>query len=148
MGMGMEMGMGTRWSVRTATRAELPAVLHLWSAAGAEPSQTDDLAGLEALADRDPGALLVAADGGGRLAGTVIAGWDGWRGSIYRLAVLEEYRRHGVGRLLVVAGEERLRSLGARRLQATVVGTETGAVAFWRAVGWERQEARVRFVRG
>jgi ribosomal protein S18 acetylase RimI-like enzyme len=39
--------------------------------------------------------------------GTLVAAWDGWRGNMYRLAVLPEHRRAGIGRELVDAGYER-----------------------------------------
>ena len=45
----------------------------------------------------DPEALLLA-ELDGELVGTVIGAWDGWRGNFYRLAVLPEHRRRGIGR--------------------------------------------------
>jgi ribosomal protein S18 acetylase RimI-like enzyme len=58
-------------------------------------------------------ALLVAVAGGG-VVGTVIAGWDGWRGNIYRLAVHPNHRRRGTGRALAAAADDVLAALGAR----------------------------------
>lgn len=49
--------------------------------------------------------------------GSVIAGWDGRRGSLYRLAVAPDYRRQGLGRRLLDVAEGRLASSGAARLQ-------------------------------
>ena len=43
----------------------------------------------------------------------MIVGWDGWRGSMYRIAVLPARRREGIGRALVAEGERRLRAWGA-----------------------------------
>jgi ribosomal protein S18 acetylase RimI-like enzyme len=80
--------------------------------------------------------------------GSVIAGWDGWRGSLYRLAVVPDYRRHGLGRRLLDEAERRLASSGASRLQAIVVETDAQAAAFWRASDWEEQVERLRFVKG
>ena len=45
---------------------------------------------------RDPGLFLVARDGGGRVVGTVMGGWDGRRAYVYHLAVLPERRREGI----------------------------------------------------
>ena len=115
--------------------------------AGAEPTHTDDLNGLDRLITFDPRALLVA-ETGGVLVGSVIAGWDGWRGSIYRLAVAPDYRRRGLARDLVDAAVGRLRAAGAVRLQAIVAEDEVRATSFWEASGWERQVARARFVNG
>jgi ribosomal protein S18 acetylase RimI-like enzyme len=133
--------------VRTAQAPELGAVLNLWKTADAEPTHTDDLDGLSRLVDHDPGALLVAEDDGA-IVGSVIAGWDGWRGSIYRLAVDPSYRRRGLGRALVREAAERIEALGGRRLQAVVVAADDQAIGFWRSSGWEEQIERVRFVKG
>jgi ribosomal protein S18 acetylase RimI-like enzyme len=133
--------------IRTALAADVPSVLRLWTEAGAHPSHTDNAASLEALMAHDGGALIVAEDGS-VVVGTVIAAWDGWRGSIYRLAVAPSHRRTGVGRLLLRRAEARLAEVGAVRLQAVVVATDTRATGFWGASGWEEQLDRLRFVRG
>ncbi len=135
------------WTIRPAEPADVASVLRLWSRAGAEPSHTDDAASLTALIRHDPGALTVVEDGRS-IVGTVIAGWDGWRGSIYRLVVAPSHRRLGLGSRLVRQAEERLSAEGALRLQAIVVETEPQAVGFWQASGWEQQSHRFRFVKG
>ena len=134
-------------TTRPATAAHLPAVLALWSEAGAEPSHTDDIKNLEQLIAHDPGALIVVEDDG-RIVGSVIAAWDGWRGSVYRLIVAPTHRRTGLGLGLVAAAECRLSELGAVRLHAIVVEEDTSATGFWRSTGWERQLGRQRFVNG
>jgi len=133
--------------LRSATAADVDAVLALWRAADAEPSHTDDAAGVLALLAHDPDALVVAEDDDGALVGTVIAGWDGWRGSVYRLVVAPAHRRRGLAAALVREAESRLAARGARRLAAIVVETDEQAVGFWDASGWTRQDARLRYVR-
>jgi len=133
--------------VRPAIATDAAAVLLLWAEAGAEPSHTDDIDGLTHLLRRDPGALLVA-EMDGRIVGSIIGAWDGWRGSIYRLAVRPGQRRLGVARRLLSEAEGRLTRLGARRLQAIVVEPDDLAMAFWRASDWIEQSERVRFVKG
>ena len=135
------------WTIRPGQLSDVQSVLHLWSTAGAEPTHTDDAAGLTALIRRDPAALIIAEDDSS-IVGSVIAGWDGWRGSVYRLVVASSHRRLGLGRRLLRQAEERLSAAGSVRLQAIVVETEPQAVGFWRASGWEQQVHRLRFVRG
>jgi ribosomal protein S18 acetylase RimI-like enzyme len=60
----------------------------------------------------DPEALLVA-EADGWAVGALVAGRDGWRGNLDRLAVRPEARRRGLEVALVRAGEERLRAKGA-----------------------------------
>jgi ribosomal protein S18 acetylase RimI-like enzyme len=113
---------------------------------------TDDLQSLRALLLADAGALLVAeapvapTSGHGEVVGSLIAAWNGWRGSFYRLAVRPDHRRRGLGRHLVREGERRLRARGAGRLDAIVAADEAVATGFWEALGYERQRDRVRFV--
>jgi ribosomal protein S18 acetylase RimI-like enzyme len=121
-------------------------VLALWALAGAEPTHTDTAEHLEQLISHDSFALIVAEDDGA-LVGTVVAGWDGWRGSIYRLVVAPSHRRLGLGSRLLDAAEARLASAGALRLQAIVVETEALATAFWKVSRWEQQSQRLRFVK-
>jgi len=133
-------------TIRAALPADAPAVLSLWLEAETQATTTDDLDSVRRLIAHDPAALLVA-ESDGRLVGSVIAGWDGWRGSIYRLAVGPSERRRGLGRALVDEAALHLGSQGARRLQAVVVSDDDGAMGFWHRSGWEQQHDRTRFVR-
>jgi ribosomal protein S18 acetylase RimI-like enzyme len=134
-------------AIRPARPEDLPTVLTLWSDADAEPTHTDDLDSLTALLAHDPDALILAVRDD-RIVGSVIAGWDGWRGSIYRLVVAPAERRRGLGRLLLRAAQDRLDARGAIRSQAIVVESDDQALGFWQASGWSQQEDRVRFVKG
>jgi ribosomal protein S18 acetylase RimI-like enzyme len=132
--------------IRAARREEIDEVMALWREAAAEPGVPDEPAAVAALLDRDAESLLVAVDGD-RLVGAIVAAWDGWRGSMYRLAVLPDHRRAGVGLELVNAAEDLLRSRGARRIQALVYETDVRARAFWEAAGYVLDERLVRYVR-
>jgi ribosomal protein S18 acetylase RimI-like enzyme len=134
-------------TIRVARSGDVSAVLALWREADVEPSHTDDVRSITGLIAHDPDALIVA-EAADRVVGTVIAAWDGWRGSIYRLAVAPDHRRQGLGGRLVHAAERRLAEEGATRLQAIVVATDAAATGFWRAGGWEEQVERLRFVKG
>jgi ribosomal protein S18 acetylase RimI-like enzyme len=133
-------------TIRAAERADVPAVLELWRQTAAFRSATDDERGLLALLDQDLQSLLVA-ESGGEIAGAVIAAWDGWRGNLYRLAVLASHRRRGVARELVSAGERHLRSQGARRISALAVESESDVGGFWESVGYAPDPDVARFVK-
>ena len=112
-------------------------MLALWARARSEHATTADRAeDIERLLNDTPSALLVAEAEGGTIVGVLIAGWDGWRGNMYRLAVHPDYRRHGIGRRLVAVGEEHLRRLGTRRVTALVGYDDAVAAAFWDAAGY------------
>ena len=133
--------------IRAATPSDIEAVLAVWAEARTAPARTPDVPeAVQALLERDPGALLVA-EVGGEVVGVLIAGWDGWRGNVYRLAVRPSHRLQGIARQLVEAGHERLRAQGAHRVTALVGGEEGAAHRLWRALGYQRDEFVHRFVR-
>lgn len=134
------------WTIRNATEDDIASVLDLWAVASSLPSVSDSPDGIAGLLAADPQALLVA-ELEGVLAGSLIAAWDGWRGSFYRLAVSPKHRRKGLATMLLREGERRLRERGAVRLTAIVADDETRAMAFWRSAGYEHQQHRARFVR-
>jgi hypothetical protein len=64
---------------RAAAAADIEALLGLWLEAAENDSRpADTREAVEALLRRDPAAVILA-EHGGELAGSVIAGWDGWR---------------------------------------------------------------------
>ncbi len=134
------------FSIRSGTDDDIPAVLKLWRDAGTAPSATDDLDGLSVLLATGPDALLIG-EYYGLIVGALIATFDGWRGNMYRLAVLPGHRRRGAARSLVLEGERRLRTYGARRITALVTHELDGPEEFWNAVGYGTDPRTTRFVK-
>ena len=133
-------------TIRSGDTVDVASVLTLWRAAASLPTVTDTESSLNDLLRRDPGALLLA-ECAGEPVGSLIVGWDGWRGSFYRLAVHPSQRRRGIATRLVRAGEQRLSDLGAIRLTAIVADDERAAAALWASLGYSRQDRRGRYVR-
>lgn len=133
-------------AIRRAEASDAGAILEFWRLAGTVPTRTDDEASISTLIAHDPGALLLAEDGG-ELIGTLIATYDGWRGMLFRLAVLPERRRCGIGQALVSAGEHSLRERGAVRVSLYAVRAEQGALDFWLAAGYLADDYTQRFVK-
>jgi ribosomal protein S18 acetylase RimI-like enzyme len=132
--------------IRSAKPADVDAVLRLWSEVVEHASIEDQVEDLHRLLARDPEALLVAEDEDG-VVGTLVVGWDGWRGNLYRLAVAREGRRRGIAGALVAEGERRLAAMGCRRVSALVIESEDVAQAFWAAGGFEPDRNVARFVK-
>ncbi|MFD5085631.1 GNAT family N-acetyltransferase [Kitasatospora sp. NPDC058406] len=139
----------TDHALRTATPDEIPAVLALWARAAKGTSITDDAAGVAALLARDPECLIVAVrvDDPAVLLGTVIAGWDGWRCHLYRLAVDPDHRRRGIGAALLAAAEERFAALGGRRADAMVLDENLLGHRTWQAAGYGPQPQWTRWAK-
>jgi ribosomal protein S18 acetylase RimI-like enzyme len=134
-------------TIRPASEHDVERVLALWSAAGSAETVTDTRDGLLGLIDADPEALLVVESEDGEVIGSLIAAWDGWRGSLYRLAVHPDRRREGIATALLRAGERQLLARGAARFTAIVTDDDSGAMGFWSATEYEHQQSRARFVR-
>ena len=135
--------------IRPCRLDECSQVLALWGLAGAIPSPTDTLEEVTRLVREHAEGLLVAIQDGA-VVGSVIGGWDGWRGNIYRLAVAPAARRAGLARRLVQEAERVLGANGARRISALVERHEAHAVGFWDALadsGWRRDERMMRYIK-
>ena len=102
--------------VRDVREGEVEAVLALWREAYGRVGVTDTLDDVLQAVSGSTSVLLVAEEGG-RIVGTVIGGFDGWRGNIYRLAVHPQYRRQGLARRLVSDLEARQPINGVRHLE-------------------------------
>jgi ribosomal protein S18 acetylase RimI-like enzyme len=131
---------------RPARDDERDDILSFWRQSTEVASSTDDPDGVGTLLDFDAGSILLAVSGDA-IVGTLIVGWDGWRGGFYRMAVHPAHRGQGIGRALVRAGEAQLVARGCRRINLFAVTEHEGAVAFWRALGYEPQPQDTRFVR-
>jgi ribosomal protein S18 acetylase RimI-like enzyme len=133
-------------SLRPASRDDIVAVLAFWDEATAEPSSTDDAEGIGALLDRSPGALVLAVNDE-TIVGSVVAGFDGWRGALYRLAVAPSHRRKGIATALVAEAERHLRAQGVRRMHLIVGrGGGTAAEEFWLSAQYQPTD-QVRMVK-
>ena len=110
---------------------EVEAVLPLWRQADATVSVTDTLDDVRRAANGSTSVLLVAEQER-RIVGSVIGGFDGWRGNIYRL---------------VSDLEARLAAMGAKRITALVERGHPWATGFWDAVGYRLDAGMARYVR-
>lgn len=124
--------------------ADYEAVYALWQSAGAgiQLRRSDEPAEIEKKLQRDPDLFLVAEDGN-RIVGAVLGGFDGRRGLVYHLAVAEDYRRRGLGRLLMNELEARLRARGCIRVYLLVTPENQTAMRFYEGEGWERMNLHI-----
>jgi len=134
------------WIIRGCRPEEAEAVLSLWSQAEATPGVTDTVEDLTRAIVDSP-AIVLVVESKGRLIGSIIGSFDGWRGNIYRLAVHPDYRRQGIARALVTEIEQRLGKQGAKRIIAPVEKDHPWAMGFWRAANYKILPTMVRFVR-
>ena len=83
--------------------------------------------------------LFLVAEQRGRVVGTVLGGYDGFRGWVYHLAVAPEQQRAGIGRALMQEIERRLRALGCPKINLQIRAHNSGVRAFYERLGWSTE---------
>ena len=83
-----------------------------------------------------PDLLLVALEGL-LVVGSVMAGYEGHRGWISRIAVLRTHRHKRIGRALLLEAEKRLAALGCIKINLQVVERNSAVVRFYEEAGYE-----------
>jgi ribosomal protein S18 acetylase RimI-like enzyme len=76
----------------------------------------------------------------GRVAGTVMAGYDGHRGWIYSLSVLPELRKKGIGRALMQKAEAALTERGCLKINLQILKGNEVVVDFYSNLGYKVEE--------
>jgi ribosomal protein S18 acetylase RimI-like enzyme len=126
---------------------EISEILNFWANNAENGSRpTDTVDAIRTLVEEDPQALILAVDND-EIIGTIIAGWNGWRSGLYRLAVREDRRSQGVGRLLIERALDRFISLGVNRVDAMVLDDNETAHTAWASYGFTRQNNWSRWVK-
>ena len=86
-----------------------------------------------------PDLMLVALEEG-VVVGSVMAGYDGHRGWISRIAVLRSHQGRGTGQALIASAEERLAALGCIKVNLQVAKSNSAVVAFYQSAGYQVDE--------
>ena len=123
--------------IRPVEEADAAAVAALWGeVVPNEPPRNDPAAIFRRRLARQR-ELFFVAEIDGEVVGTVLTGYDGHRGWLYRVAVRPSCRRRGVGTQLVRHAEAALAALGCPKINLQVRGTNAAVVAFYESLGYE-----------
>jgi ribosomal protein S18 acetylase RimI-like enzyme len=123
-------------TIRPCTTADEASVAALWRDIFSNNRPWHDpLTDVRRKAAQGDGLLLVG-HANGVLIATVMIGYDGHRGWIYRLAVAPAQRKQGVGSAMVRAAEEELRARGCPKLNLQVEGSNRAVVGFYERLGY------------
>ena len=132
-------------NLRAATPDDAGRIVRFWRDSGASMAPGDSVESVRR-AISHPAAVMMLAEAGDELVGTLLGTFDGWRGNIYRLVVHPARRRQGIARQLVKRIEQFFTEIGARRVTVLIEVDRPWAVAFWTAVGYPRDHHIVRHV--
>ena len=84
--------------------------------------------------------MLYVALEGDRVAGTIMAGYDGHRGWIYSLAVLPEFRNRGIATELLRHAERMLAKTGCMKINLQVLESNAAVTEFYQKNGYRVEE--------
>lgn len=86
-----------------------------------------------------PDLLLVAVERE-LVVGSIMAGYDGHRGWISRIAVLKSRQRRGIGEALIQEAERRLAAQGCVKINLQVVASNATVLGFYQGLGYKVEE--------
>ena len=115
------------------------AVIGLWRRTGLLPSRSDERAEIAKKLERDPELFLVGTNSG-VVVGTVLGGYDGRRGWVYRLAVVPELQANGFGAVLLQELESRFRQKGCLKVNLLIETDNADVQGFYRRHGYESDD--------
>ncbi len=126
--------------IRIFRDADAGAVAALWREvfAGERPHNEPDRIFAEKRAVQPE--LFFVAEIDGVVVGTVVAGYDGHRGWLYRVAVSPRHQRLGIGTALVRHAETALIAMGCPKINLQVRTTNAAVIAFYQKLGWQIEE--------
>jgi len=111
-------------------------VIALWKQCeGIGLSDSDSKENIKLYLDRNPDMSFIA-ELNNKLIGAVLAGHDGRRGYIHHLAVSPNYRRQGIGSLLVNRCLKGLKGSGILKCHLFMFNDNKNALKFWESIGW------------
>ena len=126
--------------IRIMTCHDYDAVYALWlSCKGMGLNDVDDSReGIEKYLRRNPATCFVAEDKN-RILGVILSGHDGRRGFIHHTAVHPDYRKMGLGKMLVEAALAALKKEGISKVALVVFSHNENGNAFWEKMGFTKR---------
>ena len=95
----------------------------------------DSKEGVARFLKRNP-TTSVVAEMDGKIVGSILCVHDGRRGCLYHVCVHEEYRRHGIGKAMVVRAMEKLKEEQISKVSLIAFTENDIGNAFWNTIGW------------
>jgi len=124
------------WTIRAAQAEDIPAMLKLWQDVEEIKSNIADTPErVQGFLELNQSSFMVAV-AEKSLIGTIMGGYNGWRGSIYHLVVDPRFRGYGIARDLMEHCLAALCRRGAVRVDLTTLSFNTRAQAFYRKMGF------------
>lgn len=123
------------------TIEDYEGVFSLWNSIKgfAIRSIDDSYEGVERFLKRNPTTSVVAKCDG-KVVGAILCGHDGRRGCLYHVCVDKAFRRHGIGKKMVVFCMEALQKEKINKVSLIAFTKNDIGNAFWNSMSWTKRE--------
>lgn len=127
--------------IRTMTIEDFDQVHALWmTIKGFGIRSIDDSKeGVERFLKRNP-TTSVVAELDNKIVGSILCGHDGRRGCFYHVCVDEKYRRHGIGKAMVVYAMQALKREKINKVSLIAFTVNDIGNAFWNTIEWTERK--------
>lgn len=125
--------------IRTFSESDRTAVIELWQACGLTRPWNDPDLDITRKLQVQPELFLVG-EIQGKLIASVMAGYDGHRGSVFYLAVSPDHQGKGSGKRLMAQIEHLLVSMGCPKLNIVVRTDNEQVLKFYDRLGYGRDD--------
>jgi ribosomal protein S18 acetylase RimI-like enzyme len=126
-------------NIRPFQPADQVKVIALWQACGLTRPWNDPVKDIARKRTVQPELFLVG-DLDGVVVASVMAGFDGHRGSVNYLAVLPAMHRRGLGQQMMAAVQARLLAMGCPKINLHIRGANTQVAGFYAALGYTQDD--------
>lgn len=129
------------FSIREMRIEDYDKVCNLWhSIHGFGIRSIDDSRdGIDVFIKRNPSTSVVA-EHKGEIVGTILCGNDGRYGYLYHVCVKEEFRKHGIGKAMVVEVMKALEREHISKIALIAFTTNDIGNTFWKQLGWTKRD--------
>ena len=128
-------------TIRTMTIEDFEQVHALWMTIKCFGIRSidDSKEGVERFLKRNP-TTSVVAEIDNKIVGSILCGHDGRRGCLYHVCVDEKYRRHGIGKAMVVYAMQALKREKINKVSLIAFTVNDIGNAFWNTIEWTERK--------
>ncbi len=122
--------------IRAFVIEDTDAVLDVWGQAGMTAPNRNPRSDIQKKLRHSPESFFVGKVEG-KVVATVMVGYDGHRGWIYKLAVMPDQQRKGIGTRMMEHAENWLRQQGCLRVKLEVQQDRAAVTQFYEKLGYD-----------
>jgi ribosomal protein S18 acetylase RimI-like enzyme len=121
--------------IRVFRESDRDAVKDLWRVCNLTVPQNDPDKDINLKVHFQP-ELFFVGEYNGKVAASIMAGYDGHRGHMNYVSVYPEYQRKGIGKQMVLFVLSELQKLGCPKVNISVRSSNEKVTAFYRKIGF------------